>query len=60
MASTLALSPIQRRTRSERRGSQSLLLIAALFIAVLIAEALVVVRAAPNIPDITSLYTTTT
>ena len=59
MASTLALSPIRRQTRSRRRGNRSLLLIATLFIVVLIVEAVIVVRAAPNIADIASLYTTT-
>jgi hypothetical protein len=60
MASTLALSPIRRQTRSQRRGNRSLLLVATLFIVVLIAEAVIVVRAAPHIADIASLYTTTT
>jgi hypothetical protein len=36
------------------------LLVATLFIVVLIVEAVIVVRAAPNISDIASLYTTTT
>jgi len=60
MASTFALSPIQRQPRSASRGKPPLLLIAALFIAVAIAEAAVVALAAPSIPDIASLYTTTT
>jgi len=60
MASTLALSPIRRQTRSQRRANRSLLLVATLFIVVLIAEAVIVVLAAPNIADIASLYTTTT
>jgi len=59
MASTLALSPIRRQTRSQRRGNRSLLLIATLFIVVLIVEAAAVL-AAPNIANIASLYTTTT
>ena len=59
MASTFALSPIQRQPRSQRRGNRSLLLVATLFIVVLIAEAAVVL-AAPNIADIASLYITTT
>ena len=60
MALTLALSPIRRQTRSQRSGNRSLLLVATLFIVVLIAEAVIVVLAAPNIADIASLYTTTT
>jgi hypothetical protein len=60
MASTFALSSIQRRPLAAGRGKPSLLLIAALFIAVLIAEAAVVALALPSIGDITSLYTTTT
>jgi hypothetical protein len=60
MASTLALSPIRRQTRSQRRANRSLLLVATLFIVVLIAEAVMVVRAAPHIADIASLHTTTT
>ena len=60
MALTLALSPIRRQTRSQRSGNRSLLLVATLFIVVLIVEAVIVVRAAPNIADIASLYTTTT
>jgi len=60
MASTLALSPIQRRPLSESRGKPSLLVVAALFIAVVIAEAAVVALVAPSIPDIAALYTTTT
>ena len=60
MASAVALSPIRRRMRSEGRRDQSLFLIAALFMAVFIVEAVVVMIAAPHIPDITSLYVTTT
>lgn len=56
MASTFALSPSRRPPLSRR--DQSRLLIAALVIAVLIADAVVVVPAAANI-DITSLYITT-
>jgi hypothetical protein len=60
MTSTLALSPIRRQAFSPDRGKPSRFLVAAgLLIAVLIAEA-VVVLAAPNVPDITSLYIATT
>jgi hypothetical protein len=60
MASTLALAPTRRRALSQDRGEQARLLIAvALLIVVLIAEAAVIL-AAPNFPDITSLYIATT
>jgi hypothetical protein len=54
MASTFALSPIERRPVSQRRGRQTPFLIAALIVG-LIAEAVVVVLAALSIADITSL-----
>jgi len=60
MARTLALSATRRRAFSRHRGEQSRFLIAAaLFIVVLIAEALVVVLAAPTLADVASLYTAT-
>jgi hypothetical protein len=54
MASTIALSPLERRPVSRRRGNQSLVLIAALVV-VLMAEAVLVVLAALSIADISSL-----
>lgn len=61
MASTFALSPLQRRPLTQRRGSRArFYFAAALFIAVLVAEAVVILLNAANIPDITSLYIFTT
>ena len=60
MASTLALSPIRRKPASRRRGNQSLVPIAALFILVVIVEAVVIWIGAPSIADIGSLYAATT
>jgi hypothetical protein len=42
------------------QGSGGLLIAAALFLAVLIAEAAVIALAAPTIPDIGALYVTVT
>jgi hypothetical protein len=46
--------------RGSLRGSGGLLIAAALFLAVLIAEAAVIALAAPTIPDIGALYVTVT
>jgi uncharacterized membrane protein YhaH (DUF805 family) len=54
MASTLAVSPIERRPFSQGRGNRSFFLVAVLIVAI-IAEAVVVVFAALSIADITSL-----
>jgi hypothetical protein len=51
-----ALSPRARR----RSGGQALALAVTLFLAVLIVEAIVVASAAPSVPEIGSLYTSTT
>jgi hypothetical protein len=57
MASTLMLSSPRSRTH----GNQSRFpTVAALFIAVLVAEAVALALLAANIPDITTLYITTT
>jgi hypothetical protein len=61
MTSTHALSPIRHQPFSRRRDDRSRFLIAAaLFIAVLIADAFVIAFAGTRIADIASLYTTTT
>jgi hypothetical protein len=60
MALTFALSPIESGPRSASRRRASLVLITALFVAVVIAEAAVIALAVAHIPDITSLYTATT
>jgi hypothetical protein len=46
--------------RRSLQGSGGLLIAAALFLAVLIAEAVVIALAAPTIPDIGALYVTVT
>jgi hypothetical protein len=46
--------------RGSSQGSGGLLIAAALFLAVLIAEAAVIALAAPTIPDIGALYVTVT
>jgi hypothetical protein len=58
MASTFALSPIERQPVSRRRRNTTLFL-AVLWIIVLAAEAAVVL-AAPSFPDITAIYIATT
>jgi hypothetical protein len=64
MTATLTLSPIHRpatfRRRDTDRGTASGFLVAALFVAVLIAAAVVVAVAASHIPDVGSIYITTT
>jgi len=51
---------VERRPLARRRGNRSLLAIAALFIAVLVAEAVAIAIAAPDIADIATLYGATT
>jgi hypothetical protein len=46
--------------RGSVQGSGGLLIAAALFLAVLIAEAAIIALAAPTIPDIGALYVTVT
>ena len=56
-------SPITFRARTAARRAPAvakLYLAAALFVAVLIAEALVIAAAAPSLADIGALYVTTT
>jgi hypothetical protein len=60
MTSAFALSPIRHQRFSSSRDQSRFLVVAALLIAVLIADAVLIALAAPNITDIASLYTATT
>jgi len=60
MTSTLTLSPSHRPAIFRRRDTASGFIAAALFLAVLIATAVAVVVAASHIPDVGSIYITTT
>lgn len=61
MTSTHAVSPIHHQPLSRGCDDQSRFLIAAaLLIAVLVADALVIAFAGANIADLASLYATTT
>jgi hypothetical protein len=59
-SSVLAFRRPARRTRRRVSTDPQLVIAAALFVAVLIAEALFIAATAPSLADIGSLYVTTT
>jgi hypothetical protein len=61
MTSALAMSPARRRPLSRKHGDRLRLFIAAaLFLAVLVADAVVIARGAATISNLAALYGTTT